>query len=61
MFNTYTEKEYSLDQLENHIHRLRKKLIDVGMREGFNNPATIQVSQQLDHFIFQYQQYKKVI
>ena len=59
MLNIYKEKEYSLNQLENHIHRLRKKLINVGMKEGFNNSTTLQISQQLDHFIFQYQKYKK--
>ncbi|PKG22613.1 aspartyl-phosphate phosphatase Spo0E family protein [Niallia nealsonii] len=59
MFNTYLEREYSLNQLESHIQKLRKELINVGMKEGFNSSTTIQISQQLDYFIFQYQRYKK--
>ncbi|WP_157827587.1 aspartyl-phosphate phosphatase Spo0E family protein [Niallia nealsonii] len=58
MLNTYKEKDYSLNQLENHIYRLRKELIDIGMEKGFNSSTTIQISQQLDYFIFQYQRFK---
>ncbi|PKG24385.1 hypothetical protein CWS01_07170 [Niallia nealsonii] len=58
VLNTYKEKDYSLNQLENHIYRLRKELIDIGMEKGFNSSTTIQISQQLDYFIFQYQRFK---
>ncbi|GKU82903.1 aspartyl-phosphate phosphatase Spo0E family protein [Niallia sp. NCCP-28] len=58
MLETYKEKDYSLNQLENQIQRLRKELIHVGMEKGFNNSTTLQISQQLDYFIFQYQQFK---
>ncbi|WP_157827583.1 aspartyl-phosphate phosphatase Spo0E family protein [Niallia nealsonii] len=58
MLETYKEKDYSLNQLENQIQQLREELIHVGMKKGFNNSTTLQISQQLDYFIFQYQQFK---
>ncbi|GKU84011.1 aspartyl-phosphate phosphatase Spo0E family protein [Niallia sp. NCCP-28] len=58
MLNTYLEREYSLNQLESHIQKLRKELISVGMKEGFNDSNTVQLSQKLDYFILIYQQLK---
>jgi len=58
MLTPYEEKEHFLTQLENRIQKLRKELIAVGMKEGFSGSTTIQVSQQLDNFIFKYQQFK---
>jgi hypothetical protein len=38
-----------------YIEFLRKDLIHIGLTHGFNNDRTIQASQELDYFIFQYQ------
>ena len=43
------------DELLNYIEYLRKNLIYLGLTCGFNHEQTIEASQELDFFIFQYQ------
>lgn len=43
------------DELLEYIEYLRKDLINLGIIYGFNNIKTIQASQELDFFIFEYQ------
>ncbi|HWJ78589.1 MAG TPA: aspartyl-phosphate phosphatase Spo0E family protein [Niallia sp.] len=51
---------YKLDNLLNQINILRKELITIASKEGFNSDKTILISQKLDDYIYQYQYYKKV-
>lgn len=43
------------DELLAYIEYLRKDLINIGLTYGLNNHRTIEASQELDYFIFQYQ------
>ena len=43
------------DELLDYIEYLRKNLIHVGLKNGFNHEKTIGASQKLDHFILEYQ------
>ncbi|WP_338469286.1 aspartyl-phosphate phosphatase Spo0E family protein [Niallia sp. XMNu-256] len=45
--------------LMHHIQSLREQLINTGMNEGINHEKTLQLSQQLDEFIYLYQSYEK--
>lgn len=42
-------------ELLSYIECLRKDLIHIGLKYGFNHNRTIQASQELDFFIFEYQ------
>ena len=42
-------------ELLDYIEYLRKNLIYVGLKNGFNHEKTIGASQKLDHFILEYQ------
>ncbi|SEN76677.1 Spo0E like sporulation regulatory protein [Mesobacillus persicus] len=43
------------NELLSYIEFLRKDLINKGLHFGFNDERTIQASQELDYFIFEYQ------
>ncbi|MEC1768298.1 aspartyl-phosphate phosphatase Spo0E family protein [Schinkia azotoformans] len=38
-------------ELNLQIEKLREELIETGLSKGFNNPETIQLSQQLDKLL----------
>src|SRR3954463_6960614 len=42
-------------ELLTYIEYLRKNLIHIGLTCGFNHEQTIEASQELDYFIFEYQ------
>ncbi|MBY0099398.1 aspartyl-phosphate phosphatase Spo0E family protein [Mesobacillus maritimus] len=42
-------------ELLTYIEFLRKHLIKMGLTYGFNDDRTIQASQELDYFIYEYQ------
>jgi hypothetical protein len=42
-------------ELLSYIEFLRKELIRLGLEFGLDSDITIEVSQELDHFIFEYQ------
>jgi len=46
-------------ELLNYIEFLRKDLIYKGLNFGFNDNRTIQASQELDYFVFEYQKMTK--
>ncbi|WP_404332281.1 Spo0E family sporulation regulatory protein-aspartic acid phosphatase [Mesobacillus maritimus] len=43
------------NELLSYIEFLRKDLINKGLNFGFNDERTIQASQELDYFIFEFQ------
>ena len=43
------------NELLTYIEYLRKHLIHIGLTYGFNHVQTIEASQELDYFIFEYQ------
>ncbi|MFJ8268510.1 Spo0E family sporulation regulatory protein-aspartic acid phosphatase [Peribacillus asahii] len=43
------------NELLDYIEYLRKNLIHIGLTFGFNHEQTIEASQELDYFIFEYQ------
>lgn len=43
------------DELLGYIEYLRKDLIHLGLTYGLNNRRTIQASQELDFYIYEYQ------
>ena len=43
------------NELLAYIEYLRKNLIHIGLTCGFNHEQTIEASQELDYFIFEYQ------
>ena len=43
------------NELLTYIEYLRKNLIHIGLTCGFNHEQTIEASQELDYFIFEYQ------
>jgi hypothetical protein len=45
----------TLNELLSYIEFLRKDLIHIGLRYGLNSDRTIQASQELDYFIYEYQ------
>lgn len=45
----------TISELYRYIELLRKDLIQTGLTFGFNDQRTIQASQELDFFIFEYQ------
>lgn len=49
------EVAYTKEKIETIIERHRKKLIETGLKHGFNSSQTIIASQKLDHFIVLYQ------
>ncbi|MDZ5472680.1 aspartyl-phosphate phosphatase Spo0E family protein [Bacillus sp. 31A1R] len=53
------DADCTLKQLQQHIHRERKGLIQIGLRYGLQHPFTLQKSQELDALIILYQ--KKVL
>ncbi|MGM0903083.1 MAG: Spo0E family sporulation regulatory protein-aspartic acid phosphatase [Bacillota bacterium] len=45
----------STNELLSYIEFLRKDLINKGLNFGFNDERTIQASQELDYFLYEYQ------
>ena len=45
----------SPNELLSYIEYLRKDLIHIGLTYGYTNVRTIQASQELDFFIYEYQ------
>ena len=43
------------NELLDYIEFLRKNLIHIGLINGFKHDQTIEASQELDYFIFEYQ------
>jgi hypothetical protein len=52
---THLSFVFSPNELLAYIEFLRKDLIHIGLTNGFLNDRTIQASQELDYFIWQYQ------
>ena len=53
------KRKYTLEKLSHDIHMKREEMIHLGLTSGLNSMETIQVSQELDKLIVQYQRYKK--
>ncbi|KAB7664311.1 aspartyl-phosphate phosphatase Spo0E family protein [Bacillus sp. B1-b2] len=47
-----------LDLLLIEINDLRDELIKIGLKEGINSDNAIQISQKLDKYILEYQEYR---
>lgn len=45
----------NLSELQNKIESLKNRMIDSGLTHGLNHGKTIQISQELDELIFEYQ------
>ncbi|WP_318502818.1 aspartyl-phosphate phosphatase Spo0E family protein [Bacillus sp. T3] len=45
----------NLCDLQNKIESLKNRMIDTGLKHGLNHGKTIQISQELDALIFEYQ------
>lgn len=50
---------FSKQELLQYINYLRKEMINTGLNHGLSNNFTIEASQELDYFIFQYQTFRK--
>lgn len=48
-----------MEKLSRDIHRKREEMIHLGLTNGLDCVKTIQVSQELDKLIVQYQRYKE--
>lgn len=48
-----------MEKLSHDIHMKREEMIHLGLTNGLDNIETIQVSQELDKLILQYQRYKE--
>lgn len=48
-----------MEKLSRDIHMKREEMIHLGLTNGLNSTETIQVSQELDKLIVQYQRYKE--
>jgi Spo0E like sporulation regulatory protein len=46
---------FPIESIESKIELYRKKLIDLGLRHGFNSTETLIASQNLDKLILEYQ------
>ena len=57
--NVYCKRKYTLEKLSRDIHMKREEMIQLGLTSGLNSTETIQVSQELDKLILQYQCYKE--
>ncbi|CAI8969977.1 MULTISPECIES: aspartyl-phosphate phosphatase Spo0E family protein [Bacillus] len=53
------KREYTMEKLSRDIHMKREEMIHLGLTNGLNSTETIQVSQELDKLIVQYQRYKE--
>lgn len=53
------KRKYTLEKLSHDIHMKREEMIHLGLTSGLNSMETIQVSQELDKLIVQYQRYKE--
>ncbi|MGE7890286.1 Spo0E family sporulation regulatory protein-aspartic acid phosphatase [Bacillus cereus] len=53
------KRKYTLEKLSRDIHMKREEMIQLGLTSGLNSRETIQVSQELDKLILQYQCYKE--
>ncbi|ASI76981.1 aspartyl-phosphate phosphatase Spo0E family protein [Bacillus cereus group sp. TH208-1LC] len=53
------KRKYTLEKLSRDIHMKREEMIQLGLTSGLNSTETIQVSQELDKLILQYQCYKE--
>ncbi|WP_084820267.1 aspartyl-phosphate phosphatase Spo0E family protein [Mesobacillus campisalis] len=56
--NTGLSSIFSPSELLVYIEFLRERLIGLGLKNGFSCSQTIQASQELDFFIFEYQKMK---
>lgn len=45
----------NLSELQNKIEYLKDRMIDTGLKHGLNHGKTIQLSQELDTLIVEYQ------
>lgn len=50
------ENAYNNEQLINKIEKLRKAMINIGMKNGFESSQVIHISQKLDLLIYEFQQ-----
>ena len=57
--DVYCKRKYTLEKLSRDIHMKREEMIQLGLTSGLNSMETIQVSQELDKLILQYQRYKE--
>ena len=57
--DVYCKRKYTLEKLSRDIHMKREEMIQLGLTSGLNSRETIQVSQELDKLILQYQCYKE--
>ncbi|WP_243521230.1 aspartyl-phosphate phosphatase Spo0E family protein [Bacillus pseudomycoides] len=53
------KRRYTMEKLSRDIHMKREEMIHLGLTNGLNSTETIQVSQELDKLILQYQHYKE--
>ncbi|MCI0764851.1 aspartyl-phosphate phosphatase Spo0E family protein [Bacillus sp. TL12] len=53
------KRRYTMEKLSRDIHMKREEMIHLGLTNGLNSAETIQVSQELDKLILQYQRYKE--
>ncbi len=53
------KRKYTLEKLSRDIHMKREEMIQLGLTSELNSTETIQVSQELDKLILQYQCYKE--
>jgi hypothetical protein len=51
---------FTPNELQNKIEKLRKEMIVLGLRNGFGSPQTINVSQKLDNYIAKFQASKRI-
>lgn len=47
---------YNENHLEHKIESIRNEMIQTGMKEGLSSKKTVELSQLLDYYVFQYQQ-----
>ena len=53
------KRKYTMEKLSRDIRMKREEMIHLGLTNGLDNIETIQVSQELDKLILQYQRYKE--
>lgn len=53
------KRKYTMERLSRDIHMKREEMIHLGLTNGLDSIETIQVSQELDKLILQYQSYKE--
>lgn len=55
------KNSYTNENLISNIEKLRKEMIIVGMKKGFESSQVISISQKLDLLIYQFQKQTKCI